>query len=54
MAITGRAIVTNATISLVCRKCVLDPLTSALSGVAGPAAVPVVGVQHGDVAALVL
>lgn len=29
-------------------------LTSALSAVAGPATVPVVGVQHGDVATLVL
>lgn len=29
------------------------PLTSALSAVAGPATVPVVGVEHGDVATLV-
>lgn len=29
-------------------------VTSALSAVAGPAAVPVVGVEHGDVATLVL
>lgn len=32
----------------------VSALTPALSAVAGPAAVPVVGVEHGDVAALTL
>lgn len=66
MAIRGKDIVTNSTICLgsqmltfACahnqKKCVcVSALTSALSTVAGPATVPVVGVEHGDVATLVL